>query len=185
MDYAFGTQAFELMDELLKSRNGDGTEKELNVRSISVMGKAGTLPGKKGDIMLPTAHVLEGVSHNYIVANDLDRSDFDDTVEIYEGPIITVLGTSLQNRDILEKFQNSGWKAMGLEMEGGHYQRAINAAIIQGSISKDVKVRYAYYASDNPLMSGMTLASGSLGRKGIIPTYMVTKAIVQKIIHKR
>ena len=183
MDYAFGTQAFELMDELLEPRNADGTEQKLKVRSISIMGKAGTLCGKKGDIMLPTAHVLEGVPHNYIVDNDLDKSDFDASVDIYAGPIITVLGTSLQNRDLLEKFLHSGWKAVGLEMEGGHYQRAINAAIIQGSISKDIKVRYAYYASDNPLMSGMTLASGSLGSEGIAPTYMVTKAIVQKILH--
>ena len=113
----------------------------------------------------------------------MDRSDFHETVDIYEGPIITVLGTSLQNRDVLEKFQHSGWKAVGLEMEGAHYHRAINAAIIQGSISKDVKVRYAYYASDNPLLSGETLASGSLGSEGVKPTYMITKAIVQKILN--
>ncbi|MEE9527478.1 MAG: hypothetical protein V3W07_07415, partial [Syntrophobacteria bacterium] len=48
-------------------------------------------------------------------------------------------------------------------------------------ISKDVKVRYAYYASDNPLKSGQTLASGALGREGIRPTYMITKAILEKI----
>ena len=185
MDYAFGTQAFELMDELLRPLNVDGIENRLDVRSISVMGKAGILPGKKGDIMLPTAHVLEGVPHNYIVENDLERSDFDETVDIYEGPILTVLGTSLQNRDVLEKFQDSGWKAVGLEMEGGHYQRAINAAIIQGNIPKDVKVRYAYYASDNPLRSGMTLASGGMGKEGVKPTYMITKAIVQKILHRQ
>lgn len=183
MDYAFGTQAFELMDELLKPAVENGAEKKLKVKSISVMGKAGILPGKKGDIILATAHVLEGIPHNYIVANDLDRSDFHETVDIYEGPIITVLGTSLQNRDVLEKFQHSGWKAVGLEMEGAHYHRAINAAIIQGSISKDVKVRYAYYASDNPLLSGETLASGSLGSEGVKPTYMITKAIVQKILN--
>ena len=183
MDYAFGTQAFELMDELLEPINDNGGERKLRVQSISVMGKAGTLPGKKGDIMLATAHVLEGIPHNYRVENDLARSDFDETVNIYEGPIITVLGTSLQNRDLLEKFQISGWKAVGLEMEGGHYQRAINAAIIQGNISKDVKLRYAYYASDNPLLSGETLASGSLGSEGVRPTYMITKAIVEKIFH--
>jgi hypothetical protein len=44
-------------------------------------------------------------------------------------------------------------------------------------------VRYAYYALDNPLMSGETLASGSLGTEGIKPTYMITKAIIEKILN--
>ena len=51
------------------------------------------------------------------------------------------------------------WQAVGLEMEGGHYQRAISAAIIRGHIPREVRVRYAYYASDNPLISGQTLAA--------------------------
>ena len=184
MDYAFGYQAFELMDELLQPWDTHGSTKTLKVQSISIMGKAGILPGKKGDIMLATAHVLEGQAHNYIVDNDLDREDFDDDIDIYLGPIVTVLGTSLQNRDILDKFQTTSWKAVGLEMEGGHYQRAINAAIIRGHIPEEVKVRYAYYASDNPLKSGQTLAAGPMGLEGIRPTYMITKAILQKILGK-
>jgi hypothetical protein len=83
---------------------------------------------------------------------------------------------------VLETFRTTSWKAVGLEMEGGHYHRAINAAMIRGHISKDVKVRYAYYASDNPLVSGQTLASGSLGAEGVKPTYMITKCILEKIL---
>ena len=183
MDYAFGTQAFAVMDELLRPGEEDDSQRMLNVHSISVMGKAGILPGKKGDIMLASAHVLEGVPHTYIVDNDLSREDFDDSVDVYVGPIVTVLGTSLQNKDVLEKFQTTTWRAVGLEMEGGHYQRAVDAAIVREHISKDVKVRYAYYASDNPLKSGQTLASGALGREGVRPTYMITKAIVEKILN--
>jgi hypothetical protein len=147
-----------------------------------VMGKAGTICGKKGDIMLATAHVLEGWPHNYIVGNDLSREDFAPDINVYSGPIITVLGTSLQNRDVLERFQKTSWRAVGLEMEGGHYQQAISAAIIREHIPRDVKVRYAYYASDNPLVSGQTLASGSMGVSGIRPTYMITKVILEKIL---
>ena len=72
---------------------------------------------------------------------------------------------------------------MGLEMEGGHYQRAISAAIIQGHVPESMKTRYAYYASDNPLREGDTLASGPLGNDGIVPTYMISKVILQKIIN--
>ena len=95
--------------------------------------------------------------------------------------MITVVGTSLQNKDILEKFQSS-WKTIGLEMEGGHYQRAISAGLVKGHISPDVTVRYAYYASDNPLQSGQTLAAGPVGDEGIRPTYMITKVILEKIL---
>jgi hypothetical protein len=182
MDYAFGTQAFEVMDRLLNPFSEDENHRTLmNLESVSIMGKAGILTGDKGDIMLATAHVIEGSSDNYIFDTDLKRDDFDDDIDVYIGPMITVVGTSLQNKDILEKFQ-TGWKTVGLEMEGGHYQRAISAGLVKGHISKDVKVRYAYYASDNPLKSGQTLAAGPMGDEGIRPTYMITKVILEKIL---
>ncbi|HIJ42012.1 MAG TPA: hypothetical protein HPP90_13185 [Deltaproteobacteria bacterium] len=184
MDYAFGTQAFEVMDELLAPFTMDAKTVPHDFRSISIMGKAGILPGKKGDIMLATAHVLEGTPHNYIVKNDLTMEDFDQSVSVYTGPMVTVLGTSLQSRDLLIRFQTSSWKAVGLEMEGGHYQRAISAAIIRGHISPEIKVRYAYYASDNPLLSGQTLASGPMGNEGIRPTYLITQVIIEKILNE-
>ncbi|MDK9707921.1 MAG: hypothetical protein OEL83_12805 [Desulforhopalus sp.] len=181
IDYAFGTQAFDIMDELLNPESFGGVVKSLNIKSISIMGKAGVLPGKKGDIMLATAHVMEGTADNYMVENDLTAADFDSTVAVHVGPMVTVLGTSLQNRDVLERFHSSAWRAVGLEMEGGHYQRAISGAIIQGHIPSTMKTRYAYYASDNPLLSGQTLASGPMGDEGIVPTYMISKVILEKI----
>lgn len=183
MDYAFGTQAFEIMDELLCPCPYEEGTLTFQFESISIMGKAGILPGKKGDIMLATAHVMEGTPHNYIVVNDLRVEDFEGKADVYVGPMVTVLGTSLQNRDVLERFYISNWKAVGLEMEGGHYQRAINAAVIQKHISTKVRVRYAYYASDNPLFGGQTLAAGSMGAQGIAPTYLITKVLLQKILN--
>ncbi|RLB99473.1 MAG: hypothetical protein DRH90_20470 [Deltaproteobacteria bacterium] len=182
MDYAFGTQAFELMENLLTPVKDDDTTVYLNIQSISIMGKAGILTGKKGDIMLATAHVFEGTSDNYIFENDLHEREFDTTVDVYTGPMVTVLGTSLQNRDVLHKFLED-WKTVGLEMEGGHYQRAISAAIIKGNISKDITLRYAYYGSDNPLMTGHTLAAGAMGEEGVKPTYMITKVLLEKIFY--
>lgn len=180
MDYAFGAQAFELMENLLKAYSYGNTTRYLDVRSISVMGKAGILTGSKGDIILATAHVFEGTSDNYRFENDLGAEDCSAKVDVYTGPMVTVLGTSLQNRDMLEKFQ-SDWKTVGLEMEGGHYQRAISAAVIKGNIAPEVKLRYAYYASDNPLKTGHTLAAGGLMREGVKPTYMITSIILKKI----
>ena len=184
IDYAFGTQAFEVMDELLDVLCTEMDVRAPGIDSISIMGKAGILPGQTGDILLATAHVIEGSTDNYIVENDLTPGDFEGPEAIYVGPMVTVLGTSLQNRDVLERFQTTTWQAVGLEMEGGHYQRAISAAIIRGHIPPNVKLRYAYYASDNPLISGQTLASGSMGDEGIRPTYTITKVILQKILNR-
>ena len=98
--------------------------------------------------------------------------------------MVTVLGTSLQNKEILKFFKNSTWNVIGLEMEGAHYQKAIQAASkVRGNINQDVKVRYAYYASDNPLETGSTLASGGLGTSGVKPTYIITKKILEQIFN--
>ncbi|WP_457615923.1 DUF6909 family protein [Lutibacter sp.] len=184
MDYAFGEQAYETMDELLKPYSCEkGKRYHLNVESVSIMGKAGILEGGKGDIMIPLSHIFEGTADNYPFKNELTKEMFEGCgVDVYTGAMVTVLGTSLQNKDILKFFYDSTWQVTGLEMEGAHYQKAIQAASkIRGNISSDVKVRYAYYASDNPLETGSTLASGGLGTTGVLPTYVITQKILEQI----
>lgn len=185
MDYAFGEQAYETIDEFLKPYIVDETKIHLDVKSISIMGKAGILEGEKGDIMIPSAHIFEGTADNYPFENELSKEDLEGQgVDVYEGAMISVLGTSLQNKEILKFFYNSTWNVIGLEMEGAHYQKAIQAASkVRGSISPDLKVRYAYYASDNPLKTGSTLASGGLGTTGVKPTYLITRKILQQIFN--
>ena len=183
MDYAFGEQAYETMDELLKPYKEKQGSTHLNVESISIMGKAGILEGGKGDIMIPSAHIFEGTADNYPFTNELSKEDLQGFgVSSFDGAMVTVLGTSLQNKDLLKFFHDSTWNVIGLEMEGAHYQKAIQAASkIRGNISEDVKVRYAYYASDNPLETGATLASGGLGMSGVTPTYAITHKILEQI----
>ena len=185
MDYAFGEQAFESIDELLKPYKGNGALEFLDVESISIMGKAGILEGDKGDLMIPSAHIFEGTADNYPFRNELCKADFEGHgLQVCEGTMVTVLGTSLQNKDILNFFHQSTWNVIGLEMEGVHYQKAIQSASkIRKSIKEDVKVRYAYYASDNPLKTGHTLASGGLGTTGVKPTYLITDKILKQIFN--
>ena len=187
LDYAFGEQAFEIMDELLKPLDlPEGSKQYLDVRSISIMGKAGILQGGKGDIMIPSAYIFEGTADNYPLENALSVEDFRDCgLQVFAGSMITVLGTSLQNKDVLEFFHRSSWRAVGLEMEGAHYQKAIQAhSRIRGNIRRDVMLNYAYYASDNPLDTSLTLASGPLGEAGVKPTYIVTRKILEKIFSR-
>ena len=182
MDYAFGEQAYETIDELLKPYKKDTL---LNVKSVSIMGKAGILEGGKGDIMIPNAHINEGTADNYFFENELTAAMFEgNDIAIYSGSMVTVLGTSLQNRDLLKFFHESTWGVIGLEMEGSYYQKAIQAASkIRKSVPHDIKVRYAYYASDNPLETGSTLASGGLGTTGVKPTYLITIKILEQIFN--
>jgi len=185
MDYAFGEQAFETIDELLKPFKQDKNKIFLNVESVSIMGKAGILEGGKGDIMIPSAHINEGTADNYPFENELTPEMFEGNgIPVYSGPMVTVLGTSLQNKDLLKFFHESTWEVIGLEMEGAYYQKAIQSASkIRKSIHPNVKVRYAYYASDNPLETGSTLASGGLGTTGVKPTYLITIKILEQIFN--
>ena len=182
MDYAFGEQAYETIDELLKPYK---KETLLNIQSVSIMGKAGILEGGKGDIMIPNAHINEGTADNYFFENELTAEMLEgNDIAVFAGPMVTVLGTSLQNRDLLKFFHESTWGVIGLEMEGSYYQKAIQSASkIRKSVPKDIKVRYAYYASDNPLETGSTLASGGLGTTGVKPTYLITIKILEQILN--
>jgi len=185
MDYAFGEQAYETIDELLKPFKKGQNTYFVNVESVSIMGKAGILQGGKGDIMIPNAHINEGTADNYSFENELTASMFEGNgIPVFAGPMVTVLGTSLQNKDLLKFFHESTWGAIGLEMEGSYYQKAIQSASkIRKSINPNVKVRYAYYASDNPLETGSTLASGGLGTTGVKPTYLITIKILEQIFN--
>lgn len=186
MDYAFGEQAYETLDELLKPHKTEKGKHFLDVDSISIMGKAGILQGGKGDLMIPDAHLFEGTADNYPFKNELTKEDFEGNgLLVFDGAMVTVLGTSLQNKDILEFFHKSSWQVVGLEMEGAHYQKAIQAsARLRKNIKEEVKVRYAYYASDNPLETGSTLASGGLGTTGVKPTYLITQRILVQIFNR-
>src|SRR5690606_17347134 len=77
-DYAFGEQAFEVMDELLRPYEHNQEVYTMHVKSISIMGKAGILTGTKGDIMIPTSHIFEGTADNYVFENALKLEDFED-----------------------------------------------------------------------------------------------------------
>jgi hypothetical protein len=135
--------------------------------------------------MIPNAHINEGTADNYAFENELTAAMFEgNDIPVFAGPMITVLGTSLQNRELLKFFHESTWAAIGLEMEGAYYQKAIQSASrIRKSIHPNVKVRYAYYASDNPLETGSTLASGGLGSTGVKPTYLITIKILEQIFN--
>ena len=92
----------------------------MNVKSVSIMGKAGILTGEKGDIMIPTSHIFEGTADNYPFENALKLEDFqDEELRAFRRKYAYRIGNiATKQKDILSYFMNSSWKTVGLEMEG-------------------------------------------------------------------
>ena len=92
---------------------------------------------------------------------------------------ITGPGEFDQNEEVLKYFRDN-WQALGVEMEGTPYARALAQATLRGRVGEQVNVGVAYYASDAPLSSD--LLSVPLGAEGVGPVYAVTIAILRNIL---
>lgn len=175
MDYAFGEEGFFLFNEMFESLGSE-------VSSVYVMGKAGTLVGGRGDIMLPSYFVKQGSGDVYEVDNCLAPADFEGTgcARVYSGgPMLTVSGTFLQNEGVLTYFRDN-WKALGVEMEGIPYAKAVRHALLRGRLGGSVRIGVVYYASDAPLSGD--LLSVPLGGTGVMPAYAASLAILRSIL---
>lgn len=177
VDYAFGQQAEEILATLLFLFGR-------RVRSVNVLGKAGGLVGRRGDLLLPTATLLQTNDELYPLPNhDLPGSVLRDLalgVRVHEGPVLTVAGTLLQDR-VLLMFYRRIWKAIGLEMEGSYFARQLTSAIETGVVAPDVRSRFAYYTSDVPLEPEQNLSEALHPSEGVPPLYAITRAMLQRI----
>jgi hypothetical protein len=92
--------------------------------------------------------------------------------------MLTVSGTFLQNEGVLKYFRDN-WKALGVEMEGIPYAKAVRHAILRRRVDPAVRLGVVYYASDAPLSGD--LLSVPLGDTGIVPAYAASLAILRSI----
>jgi hypothetical protein len=175
IDYAFGEQAEYVIRNLLMLFGE-------NIRSVNFLGKAGALVGKRGDILAPTAFVEQ---HSDLFQplpgrciEPLHRRF--PQGEIHEGPLLTVDGTLLQNRQMLN-FYRQIWDVIGIEMEGTHYYRGIVESGQLGVIGSDVDYRFFYYVSDLPLQAHSNLAAPMKRSEGVPPLYAITRHILDEI----
>jgi CRP-like cAMP-binding protein len=178
IDFAFGHQAEQVVHGLLALFGR-------NLRSLNVLGKAGALVGRRGDVLVPTAFVEQRQD----AVLELERQDVDlarlaarlPGRELHRGPMLTVVGTLLQNRTLLRYYREL-WRCVGLEMEGWWYYRALADARRAGELTRDVALRFLYYVSDAPLESGDTLAERLGAAEGIPPLYAITREILSGIL---
>ena len=177
-DYAFGEQAGILVEQLFRVFQD-------RIASFSIMGKAGTVVGGRGGVMLPNYLLREGTRDVYDLpfGNGLAAEDLSDLNlgEVYSGgPMLTVAGTVMQNEKMLRRYRDE-WNILGLEMEGIPYIRALQQCLKRGWVSQDLDVLVGYYASDAPLEVGETLAR-ELAFEGLGPTYGLNIAILRSIL---
>lgn len=177
IDYAFGEQAEEIIHNLITLFNR-------HIRSVNVLGKAGALVGRRGDILVPTAfvHQADDAFQPLPDPGPLDglRARLP-RVGVHTGALLTVAGTLLQNRPLLHFYRHI-WKCVGLEMEGVHYARKVTESIQLGVLDPSVVQRYYYYVSDVPLQAGERLSSPLAPAEGIPPLYAITREILGALL---
>ncbi|GET87303.1 hypothetical protein, conserved [Leishmania tarentolae] len=203
MDFAFGAQA-EGICRVIFSAFGK------RIRSVSVMGKAGGLTGKRGDIQL-ASHVLLSKSSLILEDNqdelrncrnqDLTAERLQELagprVKVHHGKVLTVTGTMLQNVSLLRYYQQV-WRCIGTEMEGSYFARVIEDFYRQGIAHPCLTTRFAYYTSDLPLAqsdaemearrthrlqaSGATLSAPMSPQEGVPPLYAIARGILENVL---
>jgi hypothetical protein len=169
IDYAFGEQAEYVIRNLL-TLYGE------NIRSLSFLGKAGALVGNRGEILAPTAFIEQ---HSDLF-QPLSRPGRPAGFPVNEGPMLTVDGTLLQNRQMLS-FYRQIWNVVGIEMEGTHYYRQILESQQLGVIPGRLDLRFLYYVSDLPLETSSTLTAPMRASEGVPPLYAITRHILNEI----
>jgi len=179
IDFAFGEQAQDIIHQLILLFGN-------NIRSVNFLGKAGALCGKRGDILIPTAFIEQ--SHDAYLAipsKALEHAQWmgqrNSAGEIFVGPMLTVQGTLLQNREMLNYYRNL-WRVSGLEMEGFFYHRQVQEARETGLVRPDLESRFFYYVSDLPLDTGSNLSARLKASEGIPPLYAISREILHHIL---
>lgn len=185
IDYPLGMAAYHHL-----SRLAQGTGE---LRGVYVMGKAATLNGRVGDVMISTTVHDEHSRNTYLFRNALAASDVQPWMR--EGTVldnqraVTVRGAFLQNRAYMGAFYREGYTV--LEMEAGPYLSAIRELVsltrhpeneIVNLTDTPFDVGFLHYASDTPYSRRQSLLSKSLSFFGVDSTYACAIAIVRRIL---
>lgn len=186
IDYPLGMAGYELL-----SRISEGVGR---LNGVYVMGKAATLNGRIGDVMIPNVIHDEHSQNTYLFRNCFTarhiRSYMQHANVLDNQKAVTVLGTFLQNPHYMSVFYNEGYT--DIEMEGGPYLSAVYEAFrpkrhpmneIVNLHSVEFDIGFLHYASDTPMKKGQNLGAGSLSYGGVEPTYASAIAILRRIFY--
>lgn len=184
IDYPLGMAA-NLLLTYIATRVGE-------LRGVYILGKAATLNGVIGDVMMPSV-VFDEQSHNsYLFRNCFQAGDVED--DLVYGTVldnqkaVSVRGTFLQTPRYMDVFYREGYT--DIEMEAGPYLSAIYELArpkrhptneIVNLYELPFEVGIMHYASDTPLSKGKNLGAGSLSYYGMDPTYATSLAVLKRV----
>ena len=180
IDFAFGQQAEEIIGNLIVLFGR-------NLASVNILGKAGALQGRRGDILVPTCFLeqqhdlMHPVPDGALDLARLRKRAHDRGVHV--GPMLTVAGTLLQNRTMLQFYRHI-WRCVGLEMEGFFYHRKLQESAQLGVVPPGIPLRFLYYVSDLPLDPESNLSGRMSAVEGVPPLYAVTREILSAIFEQ-
>ena len=186
IDYPLGMAAYHL---LTRVEQGAGP-----LLGVYVMGKAATLNGQVGDVII--SRVVHDVhsDNTYMLRNAFSAEDLAPYLEhgsvLDSQKAVTVRGAFLQNPNYLGVFYREGYTV--LEMEAGPYLSAIyegvdprrhpNDELVDLGERARFDVGILHYASDTPSSRRHWLLSKSLGAFGVDATYACALAITRRIL---
>lgn len=184
IDYPLGMAAYLVLSNVA-SRVG-------KILGIYLMGKAATLNGVVGDVLIPDVVHDEHSQNTYLFGNCFTAETVVDHL-VYGTVLdnqkaVTVRGTFLQNPRYMDVFYREGYT--DIEMETGPYLSAVyelyrpkrhpnNEVVNLYGVPFDLGIMH--YASDTPLSKGKNLGAGSMSYFGMDPTYATSLAILRRI----
>ena len=187
IDYPLGLAAYQILSEV--TQNVD------QIKGIYSMGKAATLNGRIGDVIIPNVVYDEHSQNTYLFNNAFTARDIAPYL-VYGSVLdnqkaISVKGTFLQNRRFMELFYREGYT--DIEMEAGPYLSAIYEISyprrypvneIVRLYQADLDAGFLHYATDTPYSKGKNLGAVHPSYYGMDPTYATALAILQRILKR-
>ncbi len=174
------------------------TQVALNVatlRGVYVLGKAATLNGRIGDVMLSSTVYDEHTGNTYWLDNCF-RYEHLARYLIYGSALdnqraLTTRGTFLQNQAYLDLYYRGNYTVV--EMEAGPYLGALYEDVFPMRTPQNENVNFSqapvdfgliHYASDTPYSRAYTLGARGLSYYGLDSTYASTLAILRRIFER-
>jgi hypothetical protein len=185
IDYPLGFAAYHLLTRVAVNIG--------ELRGAYIIGKAATLNGRIGDVLIPNVIYDEHSRNTYMFGNVFTASDvaphlvYGDVLDNQRA--IAVWGTFLQNRPYMEGFLDAGYT--DVEMEAGPYLSALYEFIrprrypvneIVNLYRVPFEIGILHYASDTPMSKGKNLGAHNLSYFGMDPTYASTVAVLRRIL---
>ncbi len=188
VDYPLGMAAYHIFTQVAANLG--------ELQGVYVMGKAATLNGQVGDVMIPNVVYDEHSQNTFLFRNCFLAADISPYLargSVFDNQkTVTVRGTFLQNRDFVEVFYKEGYT--DIEMEAGPYlsglyeniypQRYPKNEIVNLFINAPYDIGLIHYASDTPYSRRHTLLSKSLSYFGVEATYAASIAILLRILRQ-